>query len=118
MRNEPNLRVENYRLNDTPLGPSPRGANYGAFQIGELVIISSGTPPPGDPQWEHVSVSCRNRCPTWEEMDRVKRLWWRDDETVLQFHPKDADRVNLHPRCLHLWRQVGVDHELPDPRLV
>lgn len=29
--------------------------------------------------WEHVSVSLRNRCPTWDEMCLVKDIFWRDD---------------------------------------
>lgn len=50
-----------------------------------LVIASSGDPAV---PWEHVSVSVSGarRCPTWEEMDAVKRLFWADDETVMQLH--------------------------------
>lgn len=57
----------------------------------------------GEP-WEHVSVSCRNRCPNWEEMTFVKRLFFDDTETVIQFHPPESDYVNHHPFCLHLWK--------------
>lgn len=67
---------------------------------------------PGVP-WEHVSVSTRTRCPTWEEMCWVKSLCWGDDECVVEFHPPKADYVNCHPHCLHLWKPVGV--ELPRP---
>lgn len=34
-------------------------------------------------------------------------------ETVIQFHPPEADYVNIHRYCLHLWRKVGVNCELP-----
>lgn len=54
--------------------------------------------------WEHVSVSLPHRCPTWEEMDFVKRLFWNDSEVVCQYHINDAEKVNLHPFCLHLWK--------------
>jgi hypothetical protein len=63
--------------------------------------------------WEHVSVSLRNRTPTWEEMSFVKNLFWKDDETVIQFHPKKSEYINRHPYVLHLWRKIGQDYELP-----
>lgn len=63
--------------------------------------------------WEHVSVSRRDRCPTWEEMCQIKGLFWDEDDCVVQYHPPKEDWVNNHPNCLHLWRPVGV--ELPRP---
>ena len=63
--------------------------------------------------WEHVSVSYRRRTPTWDEMCKVKDMFWNDDETVVQFHPKKSEYKNLHPYCLHLWRKCGEDFELP-----
>lgn len=92
------------------------GDLHGTFQIGLLRIISSGHAPPGS--WEHVSVSTENRCPTWDEMQRVKEIFWSDDETVVQFHPRRSDYVNCCKFCLHLWKKVGVDHELPPKDLL
>ena len=120
MRNEPNLRAEKFKR-DCPeyYGPkTPPGVNWGYFEIpkpsGLLRIISSGTPDPDQPQWEHVSVSLANRCPTWEEMCAVKDIFWKEDETVIQFHPRRLNYVNRMPYCLHLWRKVGLEeHELP-----
>lgn len=65
------------------------------------------------PAWEHVSVSLQARCPTWREMDFIKNIFWRDDETVIQFHVPKAEHVNYHPYCLHLWKPIGV--EIPRP---
>lgn len=67
--------------------------------------------------WEHVSVNYKKRMPTWEEMCKVKEMFWNDDETVVQFHPKKSEYVNVHPYCLHLWRKKNTDFELP-PRLL
>jgi hypothetical protein len=85
----------------------------GAFQIpsptGEAplrVIASSGG------GWDHVSVSTQGRCPTWQEMEFVRRMFFHDDEAVMQLHPPLADYVNDHPHCLHLWRPQRV----PVPR--
>jgi len=63
--------------------------------------------------WEHVSVSLRNRCPNWPEMCHVKRLFWGDDEAVIQYHPRESQYVNCHPFCLHLWRPTR--HKIPEP---
>ena len=63
--------------------------------------------------WDHVSVSWNNRCPTWEEMVKVKRLFFNDDETVVQYHPSESNYVNFHPYCLHLWRKQDDSIPLP-----
>lgn len=68
--------------------------------------------------WEHVSVSRKDRCPTWEEMCQVKDLFWGPEDCVVQFHPPKAEYVNLHPFCLHLWRKTGEDIETPPMLLV
>lgn len=54
--------------------------------------------------WEHVSVSLRDRCPTWDEMCVVKDIFWDAEITVMQIHPPKSQYVNQHPYCLHLWR--------------
>ena len=71
------------------------------------VVASSGE------GWDHVSVSRAGRCPTWPEMEYIKRLFFRDDETVMQLHVPPADHVNMHPHCLHLWRPLTS--EIPRP---
>ncbi len=96
------------------LGSSPLGSNYGYFESGPLRIISSGS---GD-RWEHVSVSCRDRCPTWEEMAKVKDLFWSDSETVLQFHPRGVEYIDEMSFCLHLWKRRGENHPLPPRELI
>lgn len=64
--------------------------------------------------WDHVSVSRKNRCPNWQEMEQVKRAFFRDDETAVQFHVPPADHKNHHPYCLHLWRP-NDGREIPRP---
>ncbi len=68
--------------------------------------------------WEHVSVSTATRCPTWDEMCRIKDLFWSEDETVLQFHPPKSEYVNNHAFCLHLWKPCGLVVPLPPSILV
>lgn len=66
-----------------------------------------------DKKWEHVSVSNMLRCPTWEEMCYIKNLFWDEDETVVQFHPKQSEYKNMHPYCLHMWKDTTKEFELP-----
>ena len=54
--------------------------------------------------WDHVSVSLSNRCPTWEEMCKIKDIFFRSDECCVEYHPAEKDYVNLHQYCLHIWR--------------
>ena len=126
MRRNPTKRIEQFRVLDGLLASSSRDGANGAFHIpyGEKavmhylrVIASDGSGwrdsgLPGDP-WEHVSVSLAHRCPTWDEMDFVKRIFWRDDETVIQLHVPRSVHINVHSFCLHLWKPVGFDVPLP-----
>lgn len=54
--------------------------------------------------WDHISVSTFLRCPTWEEMEQVKRLFFKPDEAAVQFHVPVTDHISVHPHCLHIWR--------------
>lgn len=63
--------------------------------------------------WEHVSVSLRNRTPTWAEMCAIKDTFWGEEECVIQFHPPRSEYVNNHEFCLHLWRPT--DAQIPCP---
>lgn len=87
---------------DVP-GPGRIPGRSGALRI----IASAGA------GWDHVSVSLPLRCPTWQEMEHVKRLFFEDHETAMQLHVPPTDHVNAHPNCLHLWRPHGV--EIPRP---
>lgn len=63
--------------------------------------------------WEHVSVSLNVRIPKWNEMEYIKRKFFKENETVMQLHVPSSDHINIHPNCLHLWKPIGV--EIPRP---
>lgn len=63
--------------------------------------------------WDHVSVSCRDRCPTWGEMCKAKEIFFRPEECCIEYHPAEADYVNVHPYCLHIWKPQEM--EIPKP---
>lgn len=73
-----------------------------------------------DDGWDHVSVSLPHRCPNWPEMEYIRRLFFRDDECVVQIHAPVKDyvdgeggRAHGHPYCLHLWRDQEREQRLP-----
>lgn len=113
MRPLPWLAAEPYRIKDRRF-PSAYGDDFGAFSIPYvrtnvtlLVIVSSGE------GWDHVSVSLPNRCPNWEEMETIKRLFFADNETAMQLHVPPSDHISYCGSCLHIWRPHDV--EIPRP---
>jgi hypothetical protein len=118
MRTTVSSVIEAGRVREGPLASTPDYGLTGAFIVkapkgAKLAVIASD----GE-GWEHVSVSLRHRCPDWLEMCFVKDLFWREDETVLQFHPPKSEYVNHHPFCLHLWKPIGRSVLLPPTLLI
>ncbi len=109
--------LENWRWREGEYASLP-GEDFGAFVIPGpcgrdlRVIASSGDESLGI-LWEHVSVSLPNRCPNWPEMDFIKRLFWDDEEAVMQLHPPRSRWINNHPYCLHMWRPTKEQIPLP-----
>lgn len=83
----------------------PGDGGNGVFRIPSpsdgqtLVAIASD----GD-GWDHVSVSRSNRPPNWAEMEKIKRLFFKDDEVAMQLHVPPSEHINVQRNCLHLWR--------------
>jgi hypothetical protein len=83
---------------------------YGATEFTFIYSFEEG--------WEHVSVSTKKRCPTWDEMCFFKDIFWSPDEACIQFHPPKRNYINTHPNCLHIWRPMGIELHLPPSKLV
>lgn len=113
---------EKYRVIIGKLATDSSYGNNGLFVVPlsnrtkATVIASDGE------GWEHASVVItsdgKQRTATWYEMCKIKEMFWSDDETVVQFHPKKTEYVNNHKYCLHLWKQVGVEIQLPNSILI
>ena len=85
----------------------------GAFIIprevsGDLVIIAAE-----GMGWAHVSVSLKDRCPSWREMCMVKDFFFGKDVWAMQLHSPEGENINVHPFCLHLWRPLDVSIPVP-----
>ena len=57
-------------------------------------------------KYDHVSIAPTGRCPTWDEMCKVKEIFFYDDEECYQVFPKKSEHVNLSKTCLHIWRDI------------
>jgi hypothetical protein len=111
MRHDPNLRALKFKEPDLHTGQVYQDVD-GVYRVPcagvQLTVIASN-----GLGWDHVSVSLRHRTPTWAEMEFVRALFFRDDETVMQLSVPRTDHISCHPFCLHLWRpQHG---EIPRP---
>lgn len=125
MRPTPWEKAEPYRYNvfhpDFPV--TVFGDPAGCFEIpgpsGKMLrcIVSRGDLV-DDITWDHVSVSTKSRTPNWAEMCFAKRVFWGDEETVMQLHPPQKDWVNCHPYCLHLWKPTHCEIPLPPSIMV
>lgn len=68
-------------------------------QSGELRVIISRDPP--DDYW-HLSISCENRYPTWDEIKRARYELLPNNCTMAMLLPPTEEYVNIHENCFHL----------------
>jgi len=110
---------DKYRMKKGPFATmdgDQKGLFFVRRGLGEIPLKVVASPPDGE--WQHVSVSLPNKCPTWNEMCKIKELFWDDDETVMQLHVPTSQHINMHPFCLHLWRENNNEFKLPPSILV
>lgn len=107
---------EKYRYDDPILTelyvPQEVGSIEGVFQIpyrGVYLRVISGC---GE-GWDHVSVSLPDRCPTWDEMNWIKNLFFKPDELAIQYHPPEKDYINVCKTVLHIWRPWKTEIPIP-----
>ena len=70
--------------------------------------------------WDHVSVAPLKKkiVPSWEMMCKVKDIFFKPDEAVIQIHPPKDEYVNNMSNCLHLWRLQNKPMTLPPSFMV
>jgi len=84
-----------------------QGPDGFAWRHGKLRVIASW-----GAGWEHASMSLETRCPTWDDMSWLAKLFF-PNEYAMQLHVPESQHVNCHPYCLHLWRPL--DTQIPTP---
>lgn len=86
---------------------------HGCFEIASpggavlTVIATNGG------RWDHISVSTPTRCPTWDEMEHVRKIFGKPHEVWVQFGVPAKQHVNNHAYCLHWWRDQRRETRLP-----
>lgn len=88
------------------------GAAYRNSFTSVQVVVSAARERDGK-RWLHVSVSRPRHLPTWDELKSVKELFVGKDRYAVQVLPPEAEYVNLHPRCLHIFACLD-EWPLPD----
>ena len=94
------------------VGHAGLDGGYGEISIGGWigsVIWSTGG------GWEHVSVSpYKHRItPSWDDMCKLKEIFFGDDEWAVEYHPPKSEYVNNMPNCLHIWKPTK--EQMPTP---
>ena len=82
-------------------------------QAAGLTVIVSVDKELDDKHWLHVSMSRKNRIPTYTDMCLVKDIFIGTDKKAIQVFPKEREKVNLMEYCLHLFHCLEGD-VLPD----
>ncbi len=59
---------------------------------------------------DHVSICPTGRLPTWDELCKVKDMFFYDEEECYQVFPKKSEYVNLMKNCLHIWHDRESEH--------
>jgi hypothetical protein len=115
-----------YRDRDHPVfGSDDSIGNSGLFIIQKKGVLQYRCLASDGLEWEHVSISIafpnKNvplRCPTWDEMCFIKKLFWDEEDCVIQYHPSKDQYVNRHPYVLHLWRPIGQVIPIPPKEMI
>jgi hypothetical protein len=68
---------------------------------GARIILSMDQTPHGD--LKHLSISRRDRHPTWDEIVNAKIRFFGEDTDCMMVIPKKADYVNIEEHCFHVW---------------
>ena len=74
-----------------------------AYRAGPLGIIAS-IDKTKHGHLMHLSVSHKDKLPSWSTMITVKRLFFHEDVAAMMPMPEEEVYVNVHEFCLHIWQ--------------
>ena len=72
------------------------------YRVGSLFILVGHEPTEYGLRW-HLSISHPTRYPKWDEIKEARMRYIPQHVTMAMFLPGEADYVNIHPNCFHLW---------------
>lgn len=79
------------------------GAEF--FTKGKLVVVASDDDEYDNTgeKWRHISVSHKDRLPSWDELRQVRDDFYPADACVIFIFPPVEEYVNFHKTTLHFW---------------
>lgn len=80
----------------------PWGDGY-AYQLRDGLRVICSTAEYEGREWMHVSMSRKDRLPSYNDMKHVKEVLIGNQRWAAQLFPPACDHVNIHEFCLHLW---------------
>jgi hypothetical protein len=90
------------RVQDIQRRAGPSSAVIGVWVgHGFAVIFTVDDTPHG--VLRHVSISHKHRDPNWNEIRSVRSTFFPMTRDVMMMLPKEADYINVHEHCFHLW---------------
>lgn len=72
-------------------------SNTGLTVFASVDTLSDGR------RWLHLSISRRDRLPSWKDLRDSKNLFIGAEKTAIQLLPKESAYIDAHPFTLHLW---------------
>lgn len=76
------------------VGPGPDGGER--YTVGEANVLQT--------RKTHLSISCPDRDPTWEEVAAARYALMPKAKDCVMILPPEDDYVNVHEHCFHVWR--------------
>lgn len=95
--------------------PAKQAAGVWHRKDGLAVMLSVEVKADDPRKWLHVSLSRRDRLPSWDDLRAVKDVFVGRDRTAIQVFPPAGEYVNTNPNVLHLWCCLN-SQVLPDFR--
>ena len=101
------MSIEDFKLVPRPWWADKLGwsSKTDAFEKGPIYVLASDDDEYDETgeKWRHVSFSCKDRLPTWEEQREVRDAFFPPEACVVSVFPPTSEYVNHHPFTLHLW---------------
>jgi hypothetical protein len=91
---------------------SPAGGR--AFEFPRFTCIVTIDRRAGE-DWLHLSIAGKRDLPSWPDLVDTWDLLIQPGFVAVQVIPLKSERVNVHPRCLHLWARLEM-RTVPDLR--
>jgi len=109
----PHILGPSWREEKVNVGPDGRVWYAESPNHPRLTVLGSVARENDGKFWMHVSMSHPDRLPHWVVVKAVKQLFIGPDRKAINVIPADAEFVNIHPYCHHLFACLEGD-PLPD----